>query len=584
MALSRNTGISLLISLIAGIVVCWSLSLGLFRGFENFLEDRLFSPRPIDSRIIIISIDNESVARIGQWPWPREVFAKALQNLSAENPLVVGIDVIFSEPSRLGMLDDAALQNALSAIPYPVVMPVEAVSLDLEAEPPRAGSLISPLPVFTRQQNISLGHVNLIIDADGIVRRFPSGVFADGPVFPAFAKKLAEQSGIASQDARRLSSIERIVYSAAAGHFPRIPFWRVYENEFDPQRFAGKVVLIGATAADLHDEKPTPVSRGTEMPGVEIQAQILNMIASGYRLIPLSGIRSYAWIISAALLSLLPFLFMRRSVAPIAVNAGIGIIHTGIAVLLFERGIAANIIHINLAWVFATAALFAYRYFSGERERRELTALFSKYVSNDVLQEILKNPSAVALGGEERRITVLFTDIRGFTTLSESVTAPELVAILNRYFTRMTDEILRHQGVVDKYIGDAIMAFWGAPVADDRQADHALEAAQGMRKALEDLNAELRNEGKKEISIGIGIYTGPAVVGNIGSNERFDYTAMGDTVNVASRLEGLTKEYKTPIIIGESTKQQLSDSFEIKPLGSVSVKGRNEPLNIYGLQ
>ncbi len=220
----------------------------------------------------------------------------------------------------------------------------------------------------------------------------------------------------------------------------------------------------------------------------------------------------------------------------------------------------------------------------GERYKRELKMLFSKYVSPQVLHTMLDNPSSVSLGGEEREITVLFSDIRGFTTLSEAVTPKELVRILNKYFTAMTGEVLRHGGVLDKYIGDAIMAFWGAPLSDAHQADHAVRAAQGMLVRLRVLNEELRAAGDPEIHIGVGIYTGPAVVGNMGSDLRFDYTAMGDTVNIASRLEGLNKEYKTEIIIGESTKEKLRDKVQFRSLGAVKVKGRNEPVLIYAVE
>ncbi len=210
--------------------------------------------------------------------------------------------------------------------------------------------------------------------------------------------------------------------------------------------------------------------------------------------------------------------------------------------------------------------------------------LFSKYVSKDVLNEILSDPSKVALGGEEKEVTVFFSDIRGFTTISEKTTPKELVRILNTYFTAMTKEVLDNGGVLDKYIGDAIMAFWGAPIADPDQAENALKASLSMLEQLKELNKELRALGDPEIHIGIGLYTGPAIVGNVGSDLRFDYTVMGDTVNVASRLEGLNKEYKTEIIIGETTKNKIKGNYVFRALGSVAVKGRKEPLNIYTIE
>lgn len=204
-------------------------------------------------------------------------------------------------------------------------------------------------------------------------------------------------------------------------------------------------------------------------------------------------------------------------------------------------------------------------------------------MSPRVLEEILVDPAKVALGGEEREVTVLFSDIRGFTTLSEKTSPQELVRILNKYFSRMSAEIVNREAVLDKYIGDAIMAFWGAPLEDTMQADHALAAGQGMIIALHKLNEELRAAGDPEIAIGIGIHTGPAVVGNIGSEFRFDYTLIGDTVNVASRLEGLNKEHKTTLILSESTKSKLHSDHAFRSLGEVSVKGRKEPLHVFTL-
>ena len=187
----------------------------------------------------------------------------------------------------------------------------------------------------------------------------------------------------------------------------------------------------------------------------------------------------------------------------------------------------------------------------------------------------------MALGGEEKEITLLFSDIRGFTTLSEKMAPCDLIKVLNRYFSAMTEEILAQGGVLDKYIGDAIMAFWGAPIADPDQADHALAAALGMIGRLKKLNEELRAAGEPEINIGIGLYTGPAVVGNVGSEQRLSYTAIGDTVNVASRLEGLTKDYKVQLILGAPTKDRIKNRVAFKHLGEATVKGRKEPIGIY---
>lgn len=584
----RTSLASVAIAVAIAALVGTSFSFGLFQGFENFFEDLLVSPKAIHDDIVILAIDNESINRIGQWPWPREIFGRAFLKLNQHPPKAVGLDVVFAEPSRVGTSDDAALAQAIEHITYPVIFPLEATPLILEAgRPPRAGNTLTPLERFLGQPTVTQGHVNLILDRDGVVRRFPRSITIpkDGREqnINAFSYEVVRRSAIAIPNEASLESTPRIVFSAPTGSIKRLPFVRLLEEDIS-ERLRGKIVFIGATAADLHDEKPTPLGRGTQMPGVEIQANIATMLISGYRLTPLNPRWSLLWILIAALIPAALFLMFARSVKPLALNLFVGAAYLVAIIVLFEKGIAANFIHINSAWILSTASLFSYRYYSGEKERREMRSLFSKYVSGHVLEEILRDPSRVALGGEEKEVTLLFSDIRGFTTLSEKTTPRDLVRILNHYFTAMTNEILGHDGVLDKYIGDAIMAFWGAPIADPDQADKAVRAALGMVEKLKAVNEDLRKSGDPQIATGIGIYTGPAVVGNVGSELRFDYTAIGDTVNAASRLEGLTKEYHEQIIIGESTKEKLKHDYRLKSLGSATVKGRKEPIHIYAVE
>ena len=218
-----------------------------------------------------------------------------------------------------------------------------------------------------------------------------------------------------------------------------------------------------------------------------------------------------------------------------------------------------------------------------ESRRELLEATFEKYVSRQVLTEILRDPSNIHLGGEEKGVTVLFSDIRGFTPIAETMEPEALVALLNRYFVAMSEEILKTGGTIDKYIGDAIMAFWGAPIEDADQAEHAVQASLSMLKKLKNLNMQLVVEGRPEISIRIGLHTGRAIVGNVGSSRRFDYTVIGDTVNAASRMEGLNKDHGTQIIISDMVRNFLKDKTKWKSLGPVTVRGKSEPINIYTL-
>jgi adenylate cyclase len=569
----------LLIPLIASAIAVLAWSAGVFGGFETTLEDRLFRAQPIHPDIVIVAIDSGSLQEVGQWPWPREIFARFFASLNTAPPKAVGVDVVFAEPSSLGSADDTELTRALSVVSYPVVMPIEALSLDLTSDVPRTTGVLTPLPSFTDRRDISLGAVNLILDQDGVARRFPAHITYAGERLSTFALEIVRRSGMPIS--RTPNAIERIVYAAPTGAIRRIPFTRVLE---EPSLIADKIVFVGVTSPDLHDEQVTPIDHGTKMPGVEVQAEIANMLLEDYSLTPLSPFYSALWILVVGLLpGLLFFLFKRRTLLALCASAVIGIISTLLIVMLFTEGTVVSLIHTNLAWLLSAGFLFTYRYTLARREIKEVKEVFGKYVSKEVLGLILENPNAVILGGEEREVTVLFSDIRGFTTLSEATAPHELVAVLNRYFTLMTNEVFKHQGVLDKYIGDAIMAFWGAPIADPLQADHALAAARGMIDRLKEFNEELVREGRPTIDIGVGLYTGSVVVGNIGAESRFDYTVIGDTVNTASRLEGLNKEYGTHVIIGESTKQKLTASYPLSPLGGVKVKGKEQSIEIYSI-
>jgi adenylate cyclase len=276
------------------------------------------------------------------------------------------------------------------------------------------------------------------------------------------------------------------------------------------------------------------------MSGVEIQAQVGDMILQNSSLIPLPRSLAMLWVLLAALLASLPFFFIRSAKRAFIASLLTGIIHAPLAIILFEQGWIPNILHVHLSWALGVLAAVLYRHLVSEKESRMMRQAFGKYVSKDVLEEILKDTTKIKLGGEERNATIFFSDVRGFTTLSESLSPTELTTFLNRYLTRMTDIALEERGVVDKYIGDAIMVFWGAPLENLKHPDDAVHAALRMTDALDAFNKESEAQGDPRIDIGIGMNTGDVVVGNMGSNQRFDYTVMGDAVNLASRLEGQT--------------------------------------------
>lgn len=531
-----NTKKYIAITVIIGALVGSSNFFGLFSGLENFFSDRLFFKKPVHPDIVIVEIDSESINKIGQWPWERKVFAKFIENLKKYNPKALAVDVVFSENSRFGKLDDRALSESIKSAGFPIILPVEVLN----------SNTLLPLSEFYENKNAHLAHVNIILDKDGVARKLPTKIENWNP----FGLEITDIIGTISEKSQ---NSEKIVYASPAKSIRRIPFWRVLDNE-KIENFENKIIFVGATSPDLHDEFETPFSNGGKMPGVEIQANITNMFLNGYSLNSLHNFIMFSWIVASAL------------------SSYAGVLHIVPAILLFEKGFSANLVHLNLSWIFSSITFFSFKYLTQRKEKKKIKNIFGKYVSKDVLAEILKNPNKAGLGGEEKEITVLFSDIRGFTSFSEKTNPTQLVDFLNEYFSEMTETVIKNEGTLDKYIGDAIMAFWGAPIENKNQADLALNAAIEMIRKLEKF---------PELKIGIGIHTGKAVVGNIGSSDRIQYTAIGDTVNIASRLEGLNKNFGTQIIISENTKSKLANNYQLKNLGIVYVKGREEKINIY---
>ncbi|MEN9342068.1 MAG: hypothetical protein RIQ54_324 [Candidatus Parcubacteria bacterium] len=575
------------IGLAVATVFAFMMYSGLGAGQQQLLEDLLIPVHEPTNQTVLLVIDDASIERIGQWPWPREVFARVLNQLNnnQSQPKVVGLDVLFSEPSRIGDSDDEALAYAIKNAQYPIIVPAQIQDIEIRKDTVQGTGMVSTMSTIASYATV--GHANLIIDSDGVARRFASSIATDDGEqvknIKAFAVEVAEKA-TAKKITPPLKSQERIVFSGAPGTLVRIPFYRIWEGDASVvTRTKDKIVLIGATAPSLHDIQQVPVSRGIAMPGVEIQGNIVEMALKGHRLQTVSPVVT-GLLIALAAIAAACFAFFFGLAAASIIAVGMVIVEVVLIAMAYQQGVVVNMLYIISVTVASVVLVKAYKYAVIDTRTRQIKKVFSKYVSPRVLEEILKNPEAVKLGGEEREMTVFFSDIRGFTTISEQTTPTELVRILNEYFTEMTAEVLRTGGVVDKYIGDAVMAFWGAPIDDPDHADHAVEAALAMIEKLKVLNKKLRAQGDPEIKIGIGLYSGKAVVGNVGSNDRFDYTVIGDTVNAASRLEGLNKEYKTQIIISETVKNKLKKQYPLVCLGCAPVKGRKEPINIYTIE
>ena len=349
----------------------------------------------------------------------------------------------------------------------------------------------------------------------------------------------------------------------------------------DPAVFKDKIVLVGLTTSGLMDAFTTPfgADMGT-MPGIQLHATMADNLLSNKFLRPASRRARIATVIAAGLLvglltGLLPF-----TPAAVATLLAAGA-WTWYALAAFKGGLWLNMVQPLTAMGLALFTGTAYQYFVEGREKRVVKGLFGRFVSRDVYQQLIENPELAELGGRRRVMTVLFSDIRGFTTVTEKGQPEELVGQLNEYFSRMVEVVFRHHGTVDKFVGDMVMALFGAPVDDPDHAEHAMAAAVEMVDVLGQLNRKWRAEGKVPFDIGIGINSGEMIAGNIGSSSIMSYTVIGDNVNLGSRLESLNKEYRTRIIISDATRTRLQGQYTIRALGDVTVKGKTVPIAIF---
>jgi adenylate cyclase len=349
--------------------------------------------------------------------------------------------------------------------------------------------------------------------------------------------------------------------------------------DIDPSVFRNKIVFVGATGAGLHDVFETPFAGGM-MPGIQVHAAVADDFLSNRFIRPAPDAVRIAFVLAGALaIGVVATLLPAWWATAVSVAALCGF--AWIATRAFASGAWVNLSQPVLASAFALFGGVAYQYFVEGREKRKVKKLFGQYVSKDVFDQLVSDPTLARLGGQRREMTVLFSDIRGFTTVSERGQPEEVVQMLNEYFTRMVHLVFLHKGTVDKFVGDMVMALFGAPLDDPRHADHAVEAALDMIDELQALNAGWQAGGRPPLDIGIGINSGPMIAGNIGSDQIMSYTVIGDAVNLGSRLESLNKQYGTRIIISEATRERLTGRYECRPLGDVVVKGKTQAVAIF---
>jgi adenylate cyclase len=606
--------------------------------------------------IRIVDIDEDSLKKYGQWPWPRSLDAQLIDKLREAGAAVVAFDIVFAEPDRtspklllaqlmqrgnveedttrlLGNLPDPddSLASAMKLLPtvasFILVSHAEGTKPIQKAGYAFAGddplhfvdtfpSAICDLPAF---QTAALGNgfLNDHVDWDQIVRRVPLIMkLGDKPVFSLVAETLRVVTGAHTYIARAAGAngeksfgentgltTLRIgpltVPTDAAGRVwvyyseppadRRISAARILSGDFDPALVKNHIVLIGTSAAGVvNDLKATPIAAG--VPGVEIHAQLIEQILEGvYLARPDWG--KGAEILFALVAGSFLILVLPRIGALASALFGIAAIVVALATSWFAFRDARLLIDpvypiTVLVMVYFISSILGY--LRTEVRQHQIRSAFSRYMSPHYVAELARNPEKLVLGGEARILTVMFCDIRGFTAMSEGLTPHELTHLMNSFTSPMSDIITEAHGTIDKYIGDCIMAFWNAPLDDPDHAKNAVRAAQQIRRRLVDLNRTMMAESEKsgrpyhELRVGIGVNSGECVVGNFGSEQRFNYSLLGDPVNLASRLEGLCKLYLVDLVIGEETAKGLDDSALLE-LDLVAVKGKSQAVKVYTL-
>jgi len=619
--------------------------------FDSYQQ---LSPRAYDADlpVRVVDIDPDSIARFGQWPWPRTMLRDLVLKLEERHAAAIAFDILFAEADRTSFeevrkqlppeaanrleesvnwpTNDEQFADALRQAPCilstilvdrPTARsPIRKAGIVFAGDDPKAflrgfeGADIN-LPMFENAA-AGIGSMNLVPNHDGVVRQVPLFFRLGDQLFPSLAAealrvaqgastyvlKSSNASGETAFGQKaglnhvRIGSIDVATDEAGAlavkfrysNPLAFLPAWKVLSGEADERDIAGRIILIGSSAPGLLDLRSSPLE--TAIAGVEIQAQTLENMLSGEQL----RRPDFALAFEMCLMSALA-LIMAITTPRIAPPASAAAATALLATLYFSGwlafrhlGLLFDPVYPSLILLLLTAAITFYVYRQVETQRSEIRSAFSRYLAPEVVEEIIARPEKLTLGGEVRELTLMFCDVRDFTAISEGFTASELTSFLNNLMTPLSEIILSERGTIDKYMGDAIMAFWNAPLDIGDHAARACRAAIAMLGELDELNRQWEEAARGTarafvpVKIGIGINTGSCCVGNLGSKQRFDYSAIGDEVNVTARIESLTKLYGVAVVVGEHTAERLPEA-EVLELDFIKVKGRSKPTRLFGL-
>ena len=601
-------------------------------------------PANADPRIVIVDIDNASYSvlqeKLGRWPWPRSVWTEVIRYVTRGHPSAVAVDIVFGGEDKSNSSSDREFARVLrssgkTALAF-AFMPTE-----LSAEEPDNGErrkqllesqgsttgFGAQLATHEWKANLpledlamaaaGLGSINSTPDQGGTIRRTPVQFHFSGRGYLTLAARAVQiasgskepfqwhqRNGIFDRNyvtvgAKRIPLDDEgrlvLLWRGDSLHaFPRVPLWEVIcsiyreqcpnaEHFFPPEYFRDKVVLLGASAAASYEPRPTPLD--SQSPGFMVHATAIDNLLSGEAL----GLAPF-WLLFLTIASMAVFGGVLQlkfsSVMPaLTVLAGIVVVYFGLAILAFQKmHFVLPVVAPCVALLVSCAGAGVSRYATTGRELRQTRGVLERYVAPQLVDYVMSNLGAIHLKGDKRELTILISDVRNFTTMTEKSDPEELIALLDDYLAAMTEIIFKHNGIVDKFIGDGILAYWGAFTPEKNHAEEAALAALEMIERLKELNRQWESQGKQPIAIGIGINTGKVTFGNIGKGKKIEFTVIGDAVNLAARLEGLNKEFGTSIVISEETRARLGEHAETRTLGGVKVKGKTIETQVYELR
>jgi len=610
---------------------------------DNKFKDYMFHIRgeikPKSDSVVIIDIDEKSLQSLGQWPWSRDILSKILRNLSDKEIAIIGLDIVFAEEDRTSPHNifkklDIKRENipnydfefAQTVASTPTILGYQfefsknkVINEHISKEAPsiqtifiernkklgenhllEAHGTILNIPVI-QDNSYSSGFFNNIQDESGIVRSVPLIISYDDEIYPSLAletlrialgiKKIYinyDENGVVNLQLNDfIIPTDRhgrllINFRGKEKTFNYISALDIYNDDFKKEDIENKIALIGTSAAALMDLRATPFE--SIFPGVEVHANAIdNIIAKDFLYSPSWADGANIFIIFLTII-LVVFLTKRIHLLfiPIFIPTLLFLFSYLLYFILFNYGLVLNIFFPLVSILAATLITIMLQYFFEIKIKDDIKNKFASKVSKDVMEQLLIDPNNNQLQAQNKEITVFFSDIRGFTKISEDIKKPDLlVKYINKYMTPMSEIITKNKGTIDKYIGDAIMAYWNAPFDIQNHADKAVKSALEQLKSLKSLNVELKNNKEPLIDIGIGITTGIATVGEIGSIGRSDYTVIGDTINVGSRVESLCKFYGVRLIITNYTKEKLKEEYNFRYLDYVFLKGKEEPIQLW---